>query len=282
MIEKEPGKQCTVVVSSCDEYKDVWDACFKIMSIEWPDLAYPVVLLTEKEDYQSKDIDVDVFQAGRVMPWGNRLRLCLKNIDTKYVVLLLDDFYPLERVDQPRIEQCISWMNKNPNIAVFTFNSVPRENIRDGKFPGFEKRPRDGEYRFNCQPAVWRRERLIEFLKPKESPWDWEIIGSIRSRKYGDDFYSAIDDQPFIFTHQFAKYGLRQGKWGIATKDLFRKHGIEMDFSKRGFYDAGVEPKEQLKEQGFFEKIPRHVKWRMRQIRIKRETRRAQKYLDNK
>ena len=233
----ENSDRCTVVVCSCDEYKDTWDPCFKILSHEWPDIKYPITLVTEKLPYQCKYMDVDVCKVGKIMPWGRRMLKCLKKIDTEYIMLLLDDYYPLEKVDQNRIEECLDWMSGDTNVAVFSFNPTPGNNIKDNKYLHFEKRTQDGEYRFNCQPAVWRRERLIEFIRPHETPWQWEVVGNIRSRRYSDDFYSAIEGEPYVFTHLFETYGLRQAKWGVATVDLFKKHDVEMDLTIRGFFD---------------------------------------------
>lgn len=235
-IGKKCPDRCTVVVSSCDRYADLWDPFFKILSQQWPDIGYPVVLLTEKAPYTCAYMDIDVFHTGD-MPWGKMLRKCLQAIDTEYVMLLLEDFFPLERVDQGRIEQCLDWMDQDRDIAVFSFFRGPGDNIRDNRYPHFERRPQEGEYRFNCQPAVWRRERLIEFIRPHESPWAWELLGSKRSARYPDKFYSAIEGEPYVFTHDFIKYGLRRGKWYKDTVELFRQYGIDMDFTLRGFYD---------------------------------------------
>ncbi len=274
----DSNNKCKVVVSSCDEYKDVWDPCFKILGEEWPDRKYPVVLLTEIEYYNCEFMDVEVCRTGKVMVWGKRMLTCLKSIEEEYIILLLDDFYPLKKVDQIRIEKCLEWMEENKNIAVFCLNNVPGENIRDGKYKGFEKRPRKSDYKFNCQPAIWRKDRLMEFIKPNETPWDFEIIGSIRSAKYDDDFYCAIENEPYIFTHMFAKYGLRQGKWGKATKELFSKYNIEMDFSVRGFYDSEENENVLIVEPTFIQRVIRHIKWRRRELRIKMAKLRVKRY----
>ena len=97
--------------------------------------------------------------------------------------------------------KCLKDMEENPDVAVLSFYRTHGPNIRDGRFERFERRPQRAEYRFNCQIAIWRRERLIKFIHPKESPWDWEIIGSVRSGRYRDGFYTLIEGEKPVFSY---------------------------------------------------------------------------------
>lgn len=261
------GENCTILVSSCDKYEDAWLPFFKILKEQWPDRPYPIVLNTESKSFSYEGMEIKTFNLynfGKNIPWGKRLIDTLKKIDTKYILFLLEDFYPLEKVKQERISECINWMEEDSNIAVFSFYRTKGNNIRDNKYPHFEKRPQIGEYRLNCQPAIWRKDRLLNFIKPHESPWDWEIWGSIRSKRYKDSFYSAIDGEPYIFTHSIVKYGLRRGRWLKETKNLFGKYEIEVDFSRRGFYENPEKTTEELtrisKATPFSKKVLRRIK----------------------
>jgi len=230
---------CTIVVSSCDNYEDTWYPFFKILEEQWPDRPYPIVLNTESKSFDYEDMDIMTFnfyKSGQKIQWGKRLIKTLENIDSEYIVFLLDDFFLLDRVDQKRIDECLDWMNKDKNIAVFSFWRTHQPNIKDNKYPHFEKRPQEAEYRLNCQAAVWRREKLISYIRPHENPWQWELLGSKRSSRYKEDFYSAIEGEPYIFVYDwFSGGGVHRGKWTKNIEALFEKHGIEIDYSRRGF-----------------------------------------------
>ncbi len=230
---------CTIVVSSCDSYEDTWYPFFKIMDNQWKDRSYPIVLNTESKSFDYGDMNIKTFnfyKPGKKVPWGKRLIRTLKAIDTEYILFMLDDFFLLEPVDQKRIEQCIEWMDQDKEIAVFSFWRTHQPNIKDGKYPHFEKRPQNGEYRLNCQAAVWRREKLISYIRPHEDPWQWEILGSQRSSRYPEKFYSAIENEPLIMVYDwFSGGGVHRGKWTKGVVDLFKKYNIECNFSKRGF-----------------------------------------------
>lgn len=43
---------CTIVVSTCDAYRDLWPAFFALFKRYWPDCPYKIVLNTETLDFQ--------------------------------------------------------------------------------------------------------------------------------------------------------------------------------------------------------------------------------------
>ena len=264
------NRDCTVVVSSCDAYEDTWYPFFKILENQWPDCPYPIVLNTESKHFSYKDMDIKTFnfyKPGKKVPWGKRLIKTLKNIDSEYILFMLDDFYLLNAVDQKRIDECIKWMEEDKNIAVFSFWRTRQPNIKDGKYPHFERRPQNGSYRLNCQAAVWRREKLISYIRPHENPWQWEILGSKRSERYPEKVYSAIEGEPYIMEYSILEYGLIRGKWTPGIVDLFKKYDIECDFSKRGFVEKEPAPITFKKKRPFaLRKIASKCKYYIKRI----------------
>ncbi len=240
------GNRCTMLVNSCDKYADTWFPFFKILTDRWKNIPYPIVLNTESRQFSFDGLDITCFSfypEGKNVPWGRRLKRTLKAIDSEYILFMLDDFYLLGDVDADRIEQCMKWMDEDHNIAVFCFWDTPGQNIQDGKYPGFEKRPQNGEYRLNCQAAVWRREHLIRYIRDHENPWEWELLGSVRSSRYQQEFYSLIEGTPLVIPYDYRRegYGVVRGKWTPSIVELFEKHEIQCDFSKRGFLDSTQE-----------------------------------------
>lgn len=238
-MEKSKRDNCTVVICSCDQNADTWDPFFKIFQDEWPDCPYPVVLNTESLSYDDPKMGIRSFRLyphGKSVAWGKRLIETLKRIETPYVLFLLDDFFLLDRVDEQAVLKCMKWMEDDPRIAVFSFQPTLGRNLPCG-YEGFELRPQNGEYRLNCQAAIWRRERLIAFTRAHESPWEWELYGSIRSRRYRDLFFSVREGTPPVFNY-YPGGGLHRGKWvPEAVHELFQKHNITIDPADRGFWD---------------------------------------------
>lgn len=240
----------TVVVSSCDEYSDLWDPFFKIIMSEWPELKkyqIPIVLNTERKTYQYKGLNIRTLQLygeNDNPAWSTRLKETLERIKTEYIIFLLDDFYMHGDVRTDKIEQCIGWMDSNQNISSFCFKETyASKNIRDNKYEGFERRPLFGKYKFNCQAALWRKDRLMSYLQKDENPWEWETMGNWRSYKHPTHrFYSHIPGEPRVFPYiyeeegaTFWESGVYRGKWVLpSVKSVFEKNNVEVDFSVRG------------------------------------------------
>ncbi len=240
----------TVVVSSCDKYEDLWDPFFKVLQAEWPQLGQeqiPVVLNTEHKTYEYDGLNIRTMQfygEDDNPSWTKRLRRTLETIETEYIIFLLDDFYMQDKVRSDRIDQCIRWMDDNRRISMFCFKETyASANINDGKYKGFERRPLFGKYKFNCQAALWRRDRLICYLKKDENPWEWEVYGNWRSYRLPYHlFYSLVpgEEKVFVYTHEikgqiYGGSGVYRGKWFVPSVDpIFKKHGIEIDYSIRG------------------------------------------------
>ena len=114
-------KDCTLLVSSCDNYKDAWKPYFILLKKYWPEVInYKIILSTESETLDDTyGLDIQYFHYNEPVSWSKRLKECLKTIDTKYIIFNQEDFFIQSRVANEEIEVCIDYMNRDSNIAVF-------------------------------------------------------------------------------------------------------------------------------------------------------------------
>lgn len=235
---------CTMLVCTCDTYEDTWEPFFKSLKKYWKNFNMPIVLNTESKDYKMEGLDIQTFHLfeNKKVRWGERLIEHLKRIDTKYIFFMLDDFFLVKPVNTDVIEQCYEWMEKDDNIAVFSFHRVDDPtNIPSEKYSNFDRRAQKGMYRMNCQAALWRKDRLIKFIKKYESPWDWEIYGTIRSARFKDEFYAIREglEEPLDYNMYSQGTGICRGKWvKEVVEPLFKELDVHVDFSIRGFCDG--------------------------------------------
>lgn len=231
---------CSVLVSSCDAYEDLWFPFFTILKKQWLELKdYNIVLNTESKIYQHEGLNIKCFSLydkGKRIPWGKRLIETLQRIDSKYIIFLLDDFFVTDIVDQTIIDKCVDYLEQKDKIATFGF--VPSSNIsrkKSNEFTGFELRNRTEKWRINTQAAIWRRDKLISYIRPHETAWEWELYGSERSQRYEDDIYVLGDGTKRVFYYENAWGGaIHRGKWTPYAIELCRKYGIDIDFEIRG------------------------------------------------
>lgn len=171
---------CAVLINSCDAFEDTWKPFFTLMTEYWSECQFPVFLNTESKSFEFEK--VKVLNHSKPMPWSDRVIKCLHEIKEEYVIVILDDFFISEKVNHDRILNCIQAMKHDNNIAVFCFAPSKWKDIDDKKYAGFELRPREGEYRFNMQAALWRKKDLLRLLKKGENPWQTENYGNFRAR----------------------------------------------------------------------------------------------------
>lgn len=251
-MDRLKGYNCTLLLNTCDAYSDCWEGFFKLLKIQWPEFQMKVVLNTESLDFQYEGLDINSFRldSNSKLPWGKRLIETLKRIDTKYVLFALEDFWLESPVDVQGFHRCYEYMENNQNIACFSFfPTEDQNNVKSRDYTGFEKRPQKGEYRLNCQIALWNREKLISYIRPHESPWEWELWGSKRSSRYQEEFYSISHDAPKIFDYRKGEIIMR-GRWYMdRVLPLCEQYEIKVDFSKRPTYEEWREvPKERKRK----------------------------------
>ena len=241
---------CTLLVNSCDAYKDLWDPFFQLLNSNWPHCPYPVVLNTESEEYSCRYLQVSICHAeSSAEPWGKRLYNCVKKIQTPYIIFLLDDFFLEAPVDTGKISQCIEWMEQDHNIATFSFVPTLWEDIDDKKYPGFLRRPFRCNYKVNCQAAVWRRDCLLKLIRKHETPWEFEVFGSSRARKYRDwTFYAANKSGNCAFQYPFGGV-LHGGKWTPLAVNSMISREIAVNYEVHGIQVNPTIPKQITREE---------------------------------
>lgn len=240
----------TILVNSCDSYEDCWIPFFKLFSAQWPQCPYPIILNTERKDFVYPDLNLKTSRVTadytyEELPWSDRLLRCLEQVSTEYVLYMHEDFFLNAPVNQKLIDEFAAVMVHHgiAHIRLMEF-ARPSEYRPSGIHPLLWEVPERADYRINLQAALWRKEVLCTYLVPGESPWEFERWGTSRSYQRNDrllcqslDYFNAKGQ----FVVPYHPGSVIRGKWNEpAVKHLFAKHGITVDFSKRGLHRPGV------------------------------------------
>ena len=242
----------TILVNSCDAYSDCWYPFFKLWYHYFPDHSIKIILNTESKSFSFDGLDIECFSlypSGSRPAFGEQMNAHLKLIKTPFVLTMLEDFFLNTRVDIQRIEQCVEWLKNDEKAAQFYFTNVVDEmNSISDKYPGFSKKDQVSPYKVNTMAGVWKKEKLLQYSIKKATPWEWEYYGTIRSFETADEFYALSKDSVPIMNFKIlpeAAYNLKlpqlwgivRGKWVVESVDeLFKKNGIEVDYSERGIF----------------------------------------------
>lgn len=217
-------KDTSVLIMSCDSYEDCWNPFFKLKEKYWSDCPFKTYICTETKECQYA---TTIKKTGY---WTERLRNALHEIDTKYIIIILEDYFLREKVDQKRIESVID--NFDKEASCYSFRNW--WDAKDYSNNGFALRQNKTPYLNSCQIKIHDKEKLLETLNKNMTAWDWET--TIIDSPY--KFYENRGDNIFYYGYtNYKPFGIVKGKWSRETKDFFEKENINMDYSKRGFYD---------------------------------------------
>lgn len=283
------NKDCTFFLSTYDGGEDLWEGFFKALSVQWPEMDMRIVMNTETKSYTYPGYSIESFHPSlqKNQPWGERLIESLSHVETEYILFFLEDFWLDKRVDDSFFRKTLTWMKNNPDVANFSYYPcMPGLNIQDFRFERFELRPQTCDYKLNCQVGLWRTKELMSFIRPHESPWDWEILGSIRAGRYTQKFYSLKWNAPLVFSYGDNLTGcvVRRGRWVKSTVvPLAEMYGLNIDYSKRGFEDFSdfkIDPYvpsvwEIISRGHFYSRLKKRIKiayhaWHIRRLSLKK------------
>lgn len=216
----------SILVLSCDKYSDLWLPFFKLKNKYFVS-NYDTFIATEtkKCDYcQTINVNESV--------WTKRIRESLKQIKTKYVLIMCDDFFIREYVDTKRIEETLKMFDDK--TATFNFELSYNDDDIKTNLKNWKLRPNKSKYMLSCQAGIWEREVLINLLGIDCDAWEWERI--FVDSKY--KFY--INSGDYIINYGYKDYiwfGIRKGKWCREIVSFFEKENIKINYEERGFSD---------------------------------------------
>ncbi|MDR0396966.1 MAG: hypothetical protein LBH66_06655 [Oscillospiraceae bacterium] len=232
MSKKIIDERCTLYVSSCDKYSDLWEPFFILFKKYWPDCPYPIVLTSESKTFSFPGLDIHCpryYKPGDRVSWGQLNMRTLQDVKTPFVFFMLEDFLLEGPVNQAEISKALDWIADDPEVGRFQFSNGVHEPSE--KYPSYHLAPDWDNYRINAQPAIWRKSVLLKSMVPKEGPWMWEINGSKRSRKWQGILLYNYHERMLKIPFDGALF---HGKWHDDGINPIVDNGIPMDFSKRG------------------------------------------------
>lgn len=235
---------CSLVVSSCDKYETAWYPYFELIKRYWPDRPDKIYLITETKTYSHEGLNIVCINPGKKSTWSERLYQCLSQINTKYIIFSLEDFFLLGEVKNHRLERCFEWMEKDANIAVCRLAVSDDQRLeRTTQYEDFFIASGEIPYRLDTQFALWNREILISFLDLRENPWEFEGIGTQRIKESGKIFLWSYAENDYCLEDMIIPYrnsleygyNIHWGKWLWSNKKWFKQNGIDaVNYKKLG------------------------------------------------
>ncbi|MFQ3548801.1 MAG: hypothetical protein SNJ70_03510 [Armatimonadota bacterium] len=250
-----------ILVNSTDSFEDCWQPFFKLFNTFWQNCEVPIYLNTESKEFSYPNLNIICTKVGNNYrkkgrpPWGWCLIECLKSIEEDYILYLQEDYFVYDNINTEILYQLIdilsnvSWSHQDcSHIGLTHFGSHSPFHLTE--FPMLWEIDRNANYRLSLQAGLWKKESLIKYINERDTGWNFEEIGSKRSRQYKERFLTVnrhIFNPNNELIIPYIHTGIIRGKWNEeAVVELFKQHNIEVDYSIRGFYDSSSIRKPQL------------------------------------
>lgn len=235
----------SILINTCDKFEDCWNPFFKLFQTYWPNCSGEIYLNTEFKAYAYPGLRINATKAcqgkqfkGKYATWSQCLKWALEQINTDIVLYMQEDYFLTAPVKNSVVEYYAQWLSEHPEISCIhlTDQGIPvtseygSENLSYGD-------PNHYSY-LSCQASLWHKKDLEKLIREEETAWNFEWWGSRRAQYSGMKFLAInpiwLEQEgpiiPYLFT------GVIGGRWIPDVVDLFKKHDIPMDYSRRGFY----------------------------------------------
>jgi hypothetical protein len=181
---KKIKSDLSVLVSSCDKYSHLLPYFTFLFDKYWgPKKEYKKYISTESIVLEHPDYSPILTN---ISSWSDSIIESISNIQTKYVFIILEDFFLVREISKDTIEKSLKIIRKeNVDKYVYHYPHVAFEGKLDQTqySSNVYKIQQDSEYTLSLQPSIWKVDFLKKCLIKGESPWDFEIKGSDRINK---------------------------------------------------------------------------------------------------
>lgn len=213
----------TIIVSSCDKYKDLWNPFFDLLFKYWPGLKthnkhVPIYLIVNNKDFSYPG--VNVFKTGVDISWSHNMIDVLKKVKTNYILHFHEDYLLSKPVDETTIKYYLDQLKAKKACYVelwrdnYYIDQPIFESVKNTVIKG-----KHVYWRNSNQAAMWRKDVFQWLLRPGENPWQFELQGSIRSEGVMEPFLAVMKDAPFEYVNACYLGFIRRAGLDFAAKE---------------------------------------------------------------
>jgi hypothetical protein len=219
-------KKCSIIISSCDNFSDVWDPFFTLFFKYWSNCPFKIYLISENKTYPNKR--VSMISLGEDKKWASNIKLALQKIDTPYFIYLQEDYLLKSPVDTKRINKLLDFAIKNDAGCLKLF-PLPKPDKKLTDNPELGEITKGKLYSVSLQAAIWKKEVFESLLVDGETGWNMEFNGSRRSVNISEPFLSV-----YIKALNYPdRTAIKKGMWLYDAMKLCQKEGLKIDKTKR-------------------------------------------------
>ena len=163
----------SLLISTCDNYSDLWDAHISLLKKNWKGEMWKVFLVTDKET--SKEYEgINIIVAGEDKDFPMRIKYAAEVIKTDYILLTLDDYFVINEIDSQKLDYLVQ---RAESETIDYLKLYDRRKTNPSKYESIEKLngiDLSKKYAITLYPAIWERSFLFNSVTTDMSPWTYE------------------------------------------------------------------------------------------------------------
>lgn len=201
---KDIYNDVSILVVGYDGYIDVWNHFFELMNKYWSERPKTYLATSELTPHYDS---VEVIPAGKNTEWSKRASVALEKIETPYVILMLEDFFISDYVDNDLVRASLKLVEENQIKFYQILVQLIKQSWEKGKPYKGNKHihivPRNKKYGINLQAAIWNTDFLREKIGDGNyNAWKFEM-NQLETENYNDKKIEyLIDDRNILnITH---------------------------------------------------------------------------------
>jgi len=217
-----------ILVMSCDKNNDLWEPFYHCIEKYWPN--HPEII------YSTETLNNPYYKTiclnYTIEKWTKRARETVEKIDDKYILLMCDDIFITNYVDESNIESLINYID-NDTASINLHICSKSDNKKVNNLINIRNK-------HNCLTSVmcgiWNKSNLIKIFSIDRTPWELEES----SNDYNNYKFFIVNKSNIInfgYNKKGDLFGVFMGKWIRKTVNFLLNDGCNIDTSIRGFYD---------------------------------------------
>lgn len=218
-------EDCSIVVSSCDRFKDCWKPFIFAFEQAWPGCPYEKYFISNHEGLE--DSRFCFLRVGEDRKWGDNLVKGLEYLQSKYILYMQEDYWLSVPVRSSFIEEQLLYCEKEGlDYLRITF---PWKDA--GDIDGIHAlSPTEEPYGICLQSAIWRKDFLLRLIRPGMSGWDFEdMCNAMGKTRYKTRvLLENVSKQEFHYVD-----AVRKGRWTRIGYSWLKKNGFKVEMASR-------------------------------------------------
>lgn len=219
----------SILILSCDRNVDLFYPFYYCTEKYWPD--HPKIY------YSTETVANPYYQTLMfnypLQEWGKRILKCVEEINTPYILSMVDDVFIRQTVNNTLIQSLPFYFNENTAALNFEFQF----DINDTPLKDFIlRRNPNGRYKNSTLCQLWEKEKfksILSYNNGNVDPWKIEDVDYDLGFDYLITTHGILDFGKYRGDN-WRNWGVFHGQWAPSTVAFFQREGLNIDFSKRG------------------------------------------------